>query len=398
MSLTFNTQTNLHKTVTKAPKREYQICTRCVMDTSDPWITFDSYGNCNHCASFFFRYTNRVTPNLTNDENRLEKLFSTIRAANNRKTSGYDAIMGISGGTDSSYCALLAAKAGLRILAVHLDNGWDTPSALANVYKIINLPNIDYVSYVLDWNQFRATQRAFIESGVPDIELPTDIAIFKALYLTSKKYKITTAITGGNISNEGILPVGWMYNTRDMKYLSSIARSQGLPVNQYRQLRFGLRDEVYHRLIRRHHTYYPLDTIKYDKKLAARRLKDEIGWQPHSCKHGESIFTRFTQLIYQPRRHGFEYRRAHLSSDICMNRISRNDALELLSNPAMNHLEESRDIRFVAGKLRYTTDELISIMSQPPRWYVDFPNRHRALGLVYDTYRLLKCERKLSNF
>ena len=122
---------------------------------------------------------------------------------------------------------ILAAKAGLRVLAVHMDNGWDTASALHNVYQLIQLPNVDYISYVLDWNKFRSIQRAFLESGVPDIELPTDIAILKAQFLTARQFGIKSILTGGNVANEGILPSSWMYNPRDMRYSESILRSTG---------------------------------------------------------------------------------------------------------------------------------------------------------------------------
>ena len=170
-----------HSKNTKAPTRQYQICKKCVMDTSDLWIEFDDDGVCNHCRTFEQKYSLRVSTNLESDSSLID-LFNVIRSRN--KNSKYDVLVGISGGTDSSYAIYLAAKAGLRVLAVHMDNGWDTASALHNVYQLIQLPNVDYISYVLDWNKFRSIQRAFLESGVPDIELPTDIAILKAQFLT----------------------------------------------------------------------------------------------------------------------------------------------------------------------------------------------------------------------
>ena len=148
--------------VTKAPSRDYQICTKCIMDTSDLWIQFDEHGVCNHCKNFEFRYTSRVGNQLQNNTS-LSRMFDVIRS---RKKSKYDAVAGVSGGTDSSYSVYLAAKSGLRILAVHLDNGWDTATALHNIYQLSLLPNVDFISYVLDWNKFRNIQRAFLESGV----------------------------------------------------------------------------------------------------------------------------------------------------------------------------------------------------------------------------------------
>jgi hypothetical protein len=368
------------------------------MDTSDPWIQFDSNGICNHCTSFFYRYNNRVTPSLSDESDSIDHIFDQVRARNNRKRSGYDAIVGVSGGTDSSYSIYLAAKAGLKLLAVHLDNGWDTSAALSNVYQITRSSNIDYVSYVLNWNKFRLIQRSFIESGVPDIELPTDIAIYKALFLTAQKYRINTFIVGGNISNEGILPAAWMYNTRDMAFASSIAARHGVKSSVFKEVRFGFRDELFHRFVRNSFFLYPLDKISYDKHLAATILKREVGWTSPGQKHSESVYTRFCQLIYQPRRHGFEYRRAHLSSDICMQRITRQEALLQLKSPAISKLDERRTIAFVANKLGYSFDELSRQLSLPPKWYVDYPNRRRLLGLSYDIYRAIKRQPKLSNF
>jgi hypothetical protein len=383
---------------TKAPRRSYQICTRCVMDTSDHWIEFDQDGVCNHCTSFFYKYSLRVKPALQAESDALGEVFDQIRLRNNRRISGFDCIIGISGGTDSSYCALLAAKAGLKILAVHLDNGWDTPLALSNIYQLANLPNVDYVSYVLNWNNFKSIQRAFIESAVPDIEFPTDIAICKAVFVTAQKYRINTFIVGGNVSDEGILPFSWMYNPRDMRYGAAIARLNGVSAATFSEVRFGFRDECYHRLLRQAMFFYPLDKFAYDKQFAVKALGAEIGWKPHSQKHSESVFTRFCQFIYQPRRHSFEYRRAHLSCDICLNRISRDDALIELGSPVLSALEERRDIAFVANKLGYSATELIELMNKPPKWFVDYPHNRRLLGLAYDAYRLIKGQPKLSNF
>lgn len=384
-----------HSKNTKAPTRQYQICNKCVMDTSDLWIEFDDDGVCNHCRAFEQKYSLRVSTNLANDSS-LNDLFNVIRSRT--KNSKYDVLVGISGGTDSSYAIYLAAKAGLRVLAVHMDNGWDTASALHNVYQLIQLPNVDYISYVLDWNKFRSIQRAFLESGVPDIELPTDIAILKAQFLTARKFGIKSILTGGNVANEGILPSSWMYNPRDMRYSESILKSTGLSPSIFDFLRFGFRDEAYHRVFAGIKFFYPLDSISYDKRLASIELSKSINWRPHRQKHSESIFTRFCQSIYQPLRHGFEYRRAHLSSDICMRKIQRDQAIELLKNHSLSDLERRQDIEFVASKLGYSIEELTSIMSSPPSWYVDFDNRKSLLGFAYDVHRSLHFKSKLSNF
>ena len=198
------------KTATRVPQRRYQICTRCVMDTSDPWIRFDDEGHCNHCTDFLERRLAN-TAYRQNNADQLKPMLAGLLASRSASAS-HDVVVGVSGGVDSSTVALLAQQAGLRVLAVHMDNGWDTPIALQNVYQLANLDGITYHAEVLDWNDFKAVQQAFIEAGVPDIELPTDVAIQAVLHRVAAKHGIRTILSGGNIANEGILPASWMYN------------------------------------------------------------------------------------------------------------------------------------------------------------------------------------------
>ena len=196
-----------------APKRSYQICKRCVMDTSDKWIVFDKRGICNHCKDFL---ENRIKKLVTQEDNsrKLEILFDDIKKRR-RRNSKHDVVIGISGGVDSTMTAFLAQKAGLRVLAVHVDNCWDTPIASHNINQLISLPGIHYHAEVLEWNNFKKLQRMMIESGLPDIELPTDSALNSVLPRIAVKYNVKTILSGGNIQNEGILPSSWMYNPKD---------------------------------------------------------------------------------------------------------------------------------------------------------------------------------------
>ena len=378
---------------TLAPHRIYQICSRCVMDTSDPWIQFDSEGRCNHCSQFL-DVRLAITAYQTQKNNGLESLWSSIP----RGVGKYDVVVGVSGGVDSSTVALLAQRAGLRVLAVHMDNGWDTPIALLNVYQLASLPGITYISEVLDWNCFKAVQRAFIEAGVPDIELPTDIAIQAVLYRAAVRHGISVILSGGNIANEGILPVSWMYNPRDSSYPESIIKRAGLPLALYAPLKFGFRQELRYRLLNRIRTVYPLNEFRFSKDKARRELAESIGWQSYGGKHCESTYTRFCQFIYQPRRHGIDYRRCHLSSDICLGRVQRDQALAELASPPWAGMAVDHDVSFVARKLGYSPVDLHREMEGPARWYVDFPHRQKLLGLAYSSFRLLTGRRKTSNF
>ena len=380
----------------KAPRRNYQICNRCVMDTSDPWITFNEEGFCNHCSDFLEKRLPSIT-NHNNDQSDLIRMFDEIKSKRKRVTT-YDVLIGISGGVDSSYTLLLAQKAGLKILALHMDNGWDAPIAIKNINKLIRLKGVDYKCEVLDWNNFKKIQRSFIESGLPDIELPTDIAIQSSINRFAIKYKIKTILAGGNISNEGILPSSWMYNPRDSFFAGSVIKKYGEDLSIFKPIKYGFRDELAHRLFHRIKTLYPLNHINYDKEKAKKELKEEIGWQTPGEKHCESTFTRFCQLIYQPKRNKIDYRRAHLSSDICMKRCTRKDALEELNQDPWSKIDSENDMRFVAYKLDYTVQELRKIINKSPAWYVDFPNREMLLGFAYNTFRLLTGREKNTNF
>jgi hypothetical protein len=381
-----------------APVRPYQVCTRCVMDTTDPWIRFDHQGVCNHCTEFTGRRLALTSYGREQrDESALSRLLEGVRAAQPRGAS-HDVVVGVSGGVDSSMTALLAQRAGLRVLAVHMDNGWDTPIAIRNVLKLVRLPGIDYQAAVLDWNAFKAVQRAFIDAGVPDIELPTDIAIQAVLHRVAQQHGIRTILSGGNIANEGILPAAWLYNARDSHYARSIVQRAGVPLDRYEPIDFGFMTEVRCRVLRGIRTLYPLNQFDYHKDTARTQLAATLDWQDYGGKHCESTFTRFTQLIYLPRRHRADYRRGYLSADVCLKKITREQALHELEVPPWQGLDVEHDTAFVARKLDYKPSELEAAMSGAAYWYRDFPHRERWLGLAYNAYRLLTGRKKASNF
>jgi hypothetical protein len=383
---------------TCAPVRPYQVCTRCVMDTTDPWITFDHAGVCNHCTEFIGRRLGVTSYGAgRRDEQALPRLFEHIRSTRPPRAS-HDVVVGVSGGVDSSMTALLAQQAGLKVLAVHMDNGWDTPIAIRNVLKLINRPGIDYHAVVLDWNNFKAVQRAFIDAGVPDIELPTDIAIQSALHAVAARHGILSILSGGNVANEGILPAAWLYNARDSHYAEAIVRQAGVPLEKYRPIDFGFITELKCRLLNGIRTLYPLNLFDYHKDTARAKLKEEFDWEDYGGKHCESTFTRFTQLIYLPRRHKTDYRRGYLSADVCLNKITRADALRDLEVPAWQGLDVDHDVAFVARKLDYKPADLEIAMQTPAMWYMDFPHREAFLSFAYNSYRVLTGRRRASNF
>ena len=389
-------KSNSKKISPSLEERKYQICTRCVMDTSDKWIKFDSEGLCNHCTDYLEKRI-KNSSYLGDDKKSLETLFNEIKEKRTRH-SKYDVVVGLSGGVDSCTTAYLAQKAGLSVLAVHMDNCWNSPIATHNINRVIELPGIDYYCEVLDWNKFKQIQRIWIESGVPDIETPTDSAIGLVVFKIAAKYNIKTILSGGNISNEGILPSSWMYNSRDSLYINSIIKNSGNPLSIFSKIKCGLRQDIFFRFFLRIKTLYPLNTFKYNKDEARKILEKDLNWKNPGQKHSESIYTRFCQQIYQPKRHGIDYRRAHFSQDICQKRISRELAIEELKKQPWSDIDVDFDLRFISQKLGYSLDELNNLMSQPCLWHKDFPNREVTLGFLYNCYRLLRGKPWANNF
>lgn len=375
--------------------RPYQICKRCVMDTSDPLIRFDERGFCNHCEDFLDNRLKILTEAQSTGDS-LGELLQQVRSAGRR--SQYDCIVGVSGGVDSSYVATLAAEHGLRVLAVHLDNGWDSKTAVANIRNLANTLRMSYTSYVLPWTEFKQVQLAFLQASVPEAETPTDVAIQRALHHHALRNGIKYILSGGNLASEGILPASWHYNARDTKYSHAILDATGCPRSYFSSQRFGAADEIYCKVLRGIKTVYPLNFTSYNKNEARAKLESKYRWTYYGSKHGESRYTRFIQNYYLYVKHGIDYRRATMSTEILMGVISREHAISVLGTLPYDEEEMRGEKEFVAKKLGITVAELEDIIAAPPKWYYDFPNNDKQLGRLYDVYRRLTGRRKAAHF
>lgn len=373
--------------------KEYRICNRCVMDTSDPLITFNELGFCNLCTDFLENRKDVIKLSGPDNSN-LEDLVKNIKRYSRGK---YHCVMGLSGGVDSSYTAVLAKELGLNILAVHMDNGWNSKISVKNINTLVKKLNIDYQSYVLPWNEFRKVQLAFLEASIPEAETPTDIAITKAINFYARKSNTKVILSGGNISSEGILPMSWHYNSRDTIYSHDILKKFNTPKKYFNSQRFGFFEESYCRFIKRIKTYYPLNYIDYDKSKAREILENDYGWEFYGTKHGESRYTKFIQKFYMVYKHGIDYRRATLSSEICLGRISRSEALKELSQPAFQDGEFDDEIIFIAKKLNIDKSKLIEIINYEPKWFWNYRNNMKFLHSFYDLYRWMNNTPKTSN-
>ena len=372
----------------------YQICQRCVMDTSDPLISFDESGYCNLCTDFLENRQQVIQTDMHNNE-PLIQLFEHVKSRSKNKK--YDCIIGLSGGVDSSALAVLAHSHGLRILAVHLDNGWNSPIAVKNINALVKKLGIDYASYVLPWTEFKRVQLAFLKASIPEAETPTDVAIGRATNHFALKTGTKFILSGGNIASEGILPMSWHYNCRDTKYSHEILTQHGSSKKDFSSQKFGFADEFYCKIIRNIKYLYPLNYINFNKVEAQKNLEDHYDWTFYGSKHGESRYTKFIQRYYLVKKHGIDYRRATLSSEVCLNQISRKDALSRLEIPTYSEGEFDEELDYIAKKLSIPVNDLIDITNEEPKWFFNYKNNMFFLHKLYDFYRFLYRKNKTSN-
>lgn len=364
-------------------EKNYQICNRCVMDTSDPGIQFNDQGNCNNCNDFLFE-AQKIIYRGEESDNQLKGIVQKIKK--NGKGKEYDCLIGVSGGVDSSYVAWKVVKLGLRPLAVHVDNGWNSEEAVNNIKHVCNKLSIDYQSNVLDWDEFKDIQLSILKSSIVEVEIPTDVAIASVCHKVASKNNIKFIIGGGNFSTEGILPDLWFYNPKDLKLLKSIQKQFGK--NKMKTFpTFDYKMEIYYKFIRGIKMIYILNYLPYNKNEAIQTLEREVGWKNYGGKHHESVYTRFMQSYVQPVKFNLDYRRATLSSQICSGDVSREEALEELKKISYNPETLEADKEYVSKKLEITVSELEKIITAPPKSYKDYPNDERKLTFIYKIYK-----------
>jgi N-acetyl sugar amidotransferase len=348
-----------------------KACSRCVMDTTAPEIVFDQNGVCNFCHHYDTNLVKDVFSDKDGEE-RIENLIEQIKAKG--KNNKYDCLIGISGGVDSSYVAYLVKKKyGLRVFAVHLDNGWNSELAVANVEQILKRLDIDLYTYVLDWKEFRDIQISFLKSGISNIEIPTDHAIWALLIKMAAKMKIPYIIAGNNVVTESIMPESWLYGSKDSKLIKAIHKRYGkVKMKTYPSL--TTLDYVKYLLVRGIRWVPILNYIPYVKADAKKVLIDELGWRDYGGKHYESIFTRFFHAYYLPTKFGYDLRKSYLSALICSGQINRDEAMAELSNPPAIQEMLTNDREYVMKKLGFSQQEFDAIVTAPNKTYLDYPN------------------------
>jgi N-acetyl sugar amidotransferase len=360
----------------------FQRCTRCVMDTTDPDIIFDNEGVCNHCLQYDELSAGHVFTGIE-AESRLAKIVARIRADGTGKP--YDCIMGVSGGVDSTYSVYMAKRAGLRPLAVHLDNGWDSELAVKNIQRVLTTLEVDLQTVVLDWEEFRDLQVGFLKASTPDSEIPTDHAIISVMFSYAAKHRLRHVVTGFNVRTESHMPRAWSSGHSDWRYIRNVHKRFGTTrLRTYPHTPFF----TLLRLRRAQEWTHILNYVDYHKQRAKDVLKSEVGWVDYGGKHYESVYTRFYQGYILPTKFNFDKRKAHFSSLICSGQMTRGDALAELNRPPYPLDQQERDKAYVIKKLNLTAAEFDEIMAQPRRKNSDFPSIERFYrGPLYKAMR-----------
>jgi len=354
----------------------YKQCTKCVMDTTDPLISFDDEGVCNHCIEAESRFPNYK---FSEHEER-DNLRSLKKHIKSKQKSEYDSIIGLSGGVDSSYVAYIAMKLELNPLCVHFDNGWNSDIAVKNIRNIIKTTGFDFFTYVIDWPEFRDLQRAFFRAGVIDIEMLTDHAIFASLFKIRRRNNINIVLSGTNFATEHGLPSAWTWSKMDLRNIKSIQKKFG----EMKIKSFPTMSTFYWLLMQRFQLggsfEEPLNLINFKKHEAMEKLKEVFDWEYYGGKHYESVFTKFYQAYVLPNKFGVDKRKAHFSSLIRNGELSREQSLEELKEDLYFQEELIRDKEFVLKKLGFTNEEFEQIMLAEPVPHELFDTDQAALG------------------
>lgn len=360
-------------------QRPYQICTKLVMDTSDPKITFNEKGECNHYIDFHENIKPRWTPDAIG-KNILEKNIEAIKSTG--RDHDFDCIMGLSGGADSSYMLHVMVKEfGLRPLVFHVDGGWNSELAVHNINCMIDKLGLDLYTEVINWQEMQDFQLAMFKSGLPNIDGPQDIAFTGVLYQYAHKHGIKYILNGGNISTECISYPKQYYYYADLSLVKDVLANFGSIQMKTYPFTSAFYRKLYLPYIRGVKMFKPLNFLPYIKTDAMTVLQEEYGWKPYTQKHFESRFTRFFEGYWLPTRFNYDVRRVQFSSLILTEQMTREEALEKLEYPPYDTQLIQQDFEYIATKLGISTDELRRYHEMPKKFYWDYRNQQHIFDI-----------------
>jgi N-acetyl sugar amidotransferase len=364
----------------------YRQCSLSVMDTiADPNITFDEKGICN----YYYEYKKAEAEHVTGGETgwrQLEQIAEKIKE--DGKGNEYNCIMGLSGGVDSTYVAYLAKKLGLKPLAVHFDNGWNSELAVMNIQNIVQKLNFDLFTYVINWEEFKDLQLSYLKASVVDIEAISDHAIFASLYRLAGERGIKYILSGTNVQTENTLPKSWIFAKTDHINIKDIHKRFGsVPLKTFPFM--DAKVKRYYQKIKGVHSVSVLDFVDYNKKKVKQTIQEELDWKDYGGKHYESVWTRFYQGYILPTKFKIDKRKAHLSDLIFGGQISKEEALAELAKPIYDPVQQKTDFEFVLKKFGLTEAEFDAIMKLPPKSHYDY-DYEKPIDLRYPILKPVK--------
>jgi N-acetyl sugar amidotransferase len=371
----------------KIEQLPYQQCTISVMDTiADPDITFDEKGVCN----YYYEYVKAEREYVfkgAEGERKLNSIVDLIKKQGHGKE--YDCIIGLSGGADSTYLALLAKEKGLRPLAVHFDYGWNSETAVQNIEKTVQILGFNLYTHVMDWDEFRDILRAYFKASVLDLDVPADHMIFGSLYQIANKHNIKYLLSGNNVQTEHTLPRTWNYNKFDIVNLKDIHKQFGtVKLKHFPAL--GLWEHAYYNLVKGITSLQLLNYLEYNKESIKKEITEKLEWRDYGGKHHESVFTRFYQGYILPHKFKIDKRKAHLSNLIFAGQITKKEALEELAKPTYDPMLQRQDKEYIAKKLGFSESEFEAILNLPNKRHEDYRTDKEQRALYFKIMRSIK--------
>lgn len=367
---------------------QYQQCTRCVMDTTASDITFDKGGVCNYCTEFLERSDHIIHEDPVTKEARLNDLVARVKESG--KGKAYDCIVGVSGGVDSSWALVQAVRLGLRPLAVHMDNGWNSELAQNNIANLVRGLGVDLYTHVIDWGEYRGLMQAFFNADVIDVELLYDNAMLAVNYQQANLYRIKYILAGSNQVTEGMpLPSTWNWFKMDKRNIRALAKKFG-DVRIVTFPAFGVLDYVYLQYVKKINWVSFLDYMPYNKFEALDELETRHGYKRYPFKHYESVFTRFYQGYILPRKFKVDKRLVHLATLVASGQMTRADAMNGLQGipyPSEQHQEE--DVSYFLKKMGWSRSDLDAYISRPEIPHQAYPSERAWLGFIVTASKVL---------
>lgn len=356
-----------------------KICTTCILDTTVQDIWFDETGECKYCK--IHHEMDKQFPLNSTSSSRLQKLVEKIK--NKSKNKPFDCVVGVSGGRDSTYTLLTAVKLGLRPLAVHFDNGWNTEISVRNIENAVNKLNVTLHTVVADWEEFKDLQLAFLKASVPDADVPTDFAIYSVLYDVAAKEGIPYILNGHSFRTEGTSPISWTY--MDSRYIRAVHKKFGSG-KIYSFPLMTITGLLYYLFAKRIKEVRLMELIDYKKNEVDETLKHELSWEYYGGHHHENTFTKFFQSYYLPQKFNIDKRKTELSALVRSNQLTRSEALTIIEENAYEY--DNRVIDYAINKLGLTSAEFDEIMATDNQSHSDYPTLLKTIRMAKHPIRL----------